>query len=129
MKKSRLLLLPLLLLLLLPITLNGCATPGGGQTSAAQVSANSLIAMGDAIKQTPATADALFSAGKITKAQYNQIAMAYTQAQAAYIVAVDAEEAYIKAADSPDKATAYRTAFDQAVKSLGDLQALVKSFQ
>jgi hypothetical protein len=133
MKRFRTLLLPLAFMTALLFNLAilpGCATTSTGtQVSATHAASTSLIAAGDLIKQTPAVADALFAAGTIDKAQYNQIADAYTKAQAAYIVAVDAAEAAVQAGNDPDIAAAAQVTLTQLATSAGDLQTLLAAFR
>jgi hypothetical protein len=125
---KKLILLHLLILCLLSFN-TGCATTQGTQISATQIVSTSLVAVGDLIKQTRPVADALFKAGTITVDQYNQVAVYYLQARAAYIVAVDAAEAAVKAGQALDTSAAFQTAFAQLNKQSGDLQALINSFK
>jgi hypothetical protein len=89
----------LILLLSCSLALPGCAgslTPGTAAPAVVQVSAKSLLSINEILQAVPASADSLYSAGKIDKAGYNNITALYNRAIEAYKLAVDAEVAALK---------------------------------
>ena len=117
----------ILFLVLLALTLNGCATLSGTPaTPAAVVSAQdaatkSLYAIGALLQATPGVLDSLYAADKLSKTDYNSAVAAYNQALASFNVACEALNTAVKAEQDPATVTSYI----QALQSfLGDKTAL-----
>jgi hypothetical protein len=117
-----------LLLLSSSLALSGCAgslTSDNAAPAVLQVSAKSLLSINEILKAVPATADSLYSSGKIDKAGYNNITTIYNQAIAAYKLAVDAEISAIKVGLSPNSSTAYQQAMAALEPMITQLQVLL----
>ena len=106
----------------------GCVTAGSTVTSAQQVATDSLETVGLALKNVPATVDVLYDQGKITKADYNRVAILYGQAKAAYAIAVDATTIWLTTEiPGTDVIMKQKKAAFDAV--YGELATLVATFQ
>ena len=103
----------ILFLVLLALTLNGCATLSGTPaTPAAVVSAQdaatqSLYAIGALLQATPGVLDSLYAADKLSKTDYNSAVVVYNQALASFNVACEALKVAVKAEQDPASVTAY----------------------
>jgi hypothetical protein len=117
-----------LLLLSSSLALYGCAgslTSDNAAPAVVQISAKSLLQINEILKAVPATADSMYSAGKIDKAGYNNITELYNRAIAAYKLAVDAEVSALKVGLSPNSSTAYQQAMASLEPLVTQLQALL----
>jgi hypothetical protein len=110
-------------------TFSACTTVSGQPMTTTQISANTVEGMGVALSETPPIADGLYSAGKITKEQYNKFADTYNKARAAYIVLNDAAQVAIRAGQEPTLSAAYKAAYPTAAASVADVQALIATFK
>lgn len=116
-------------LILLVFSLSGCpASTVPGMSSTDQTVVKTIAGIGQAIKTVPGVMDALLTNKVINTDQYNKAVSVYRKTKASYVVAVDAEEAYL---NSVDKVTA-GTKFDQAMTDLNknflDLKTLIMSY-
>jgi hypothetical protein len=70
----------------------------------------SLYALGAALEATPKVMEGLYSAGKITKADYNAVTPIYNQALASFKLAVAALNTAVASGADPNGSTAYLAA-------------------
>ena len=108
----------------LTLSLGACVTV---PTSGTQTITTVLTTTGTALAKVPATMDHLYASGLVTKEQYNQVATLYMQVKAAYILAVDAQEANLLVG-SADSQAKYDAAYASLLKLNSDLTALLTSF-
>ena len=120
----------LLIALLLSVTLAGCATtgttPATPQVAAQDVATKSLLSVGAVLQAAPGIVNALYDAGKLSKADYNNFVMIYNQALASFNLADEALQVAIKAGQDPNMTIAYTTAlanFMTSKKTVSDLIA------
>jgi hypothetical protein len=111
---KKLFLVPLLLL-----ALSACAgnstistpnSPPPAVVSAQDAAQKSLYAIGVALQATPGILEALYDAGKISKADYNKVVPIYNQALGSFNLAVNALKAAVAAGQDPGNVAAYQTA-------------------
>jgi hypothetical protein len=107
----------------------GCTTTSGKQMTTTQIGVNTVEAMGVTLAQAPSIVDALYTASKITKEQYNQFADIYNKARTAYVVLADAAVVALRAGQEPTLTNAYKAAYPAAVASIADVQALIAQFK
>ncbi len=105
----------ILAFLAISMTCTGCATtaPGTSTTTvqqAQQVAEKSLYAAGSVLKATPPVLNALYDAGKISKADYNNAVVIYNRALASFNVAVDVLKGCVAAGQDPGGSTVYLAA-------------------
>lgn len=128
---KRLLILPLLLL-----CLSACAGTMSQQTgtqsavvSAQGAAQKSLYAIGVTLQAAPGVLDALYNAGKLSKADYNNAVPVYNQALASYQLAVSALFASVKAGQDPNQSTAYVLALNTFLTDKTNIDNLLTAFQ
>jgi hypothetical protein len=103
---------------LILLAFNGCVTSPAtcpSSTSASICSAEdaaskTLYALGAALQATPGILDALYTAGKITKEQYNSSVPVYNQVLASFNLAVAALSQSVTAGQDPNSVPAYTAA-------------------
>ena len=117
----------ILFLVLLALSLSGCATLNGTPAtppaivSAQDAATKSLYAIGALLQATPGVLDSLYAADKLSKADYNNAVQVYNQALASFNVACEALKTAVKAEQDPASVTAYVQALQGF---LGDKVAL-----
>ena len=114
------------------LTLVGCAGTMSGPTgqpaaiTAAQDAATkSLYAIGTALQAAPQVMDALYNAGKMSKADYNAAVPIYNQVLASYKLAVNALQAAVTAGQDPNAATAYVAALQSFLTDKNNVDNLL----
>ena len=115
-------------ILLLALNLSGCPSLAVAPTPVIQSQVavtQTLNAVGAVLKTTPGVLNALYDAGKITKATYNEAATAYNQALASYQLAVSALNTAVSAGQDPNNATAYITALAAFMTKQDNLNSLL----
>jgi hypothetical protein len=109
----------LFLMSLLILSLSACATTGtitspttapSAVVSAQDAASKSLYAIGTALQATPQVLDALYAAGKMSKADYNAAVPIYNRSLGSYNLAVTALQASMVAGQDPSSAATYTSA-------------------
>ena len=125
-----------LILLSLILSLNACAatsittptTPSSPIVSAQDAAGKNLYAIGAALQATPGILESLYSAGKLSKADYNKVVPTYNQALGSFNLAVNALQVAVKAGQDPGNTTAYLEALNAFLLDKATLDNLLLAF-
>lgn len=127
----------LFLLSLLILSISACATTGTITTpsspqsvvvSAQDAASKSLYAIGTALQATPQILDALYAAGKMSKADYNKVVPIYNQALGSYNLAVAALKASVSAGQDPSNSVGYVAALNSFLTDKTTIDNMLVAF-
>jgi hypothetical protein len=128
---KKLFLIPLMILALAACagqTITPTTTTAAPIVSAQIAAQDSLYATGVALQATPKVMDALYQAGKMSKAEYNSVVPVYNRVQTSYKLAVAALDTEISAGRNPNTATAYLDALQTLTTNKTNIDNLLTAY-